>query len=59
MGKLLKFLMGEFLWLNINPGSSVVNVQINPTLISNTLIEIGVTINFMTQKNGIPKTFWF
>jgi predicted aspartyl protease len=33
-----------------DPGSPVVNVQINNTLISNTLIDLGASINVMTHE---------
>jgi hypothetical protein len=33
-----------------NPRNPIINVQINNTLIGNTLIDIGFSIKIMTQK---------
>jgi hypothetical protein len=51
MGKLSDLMMGGFLAAKYSdPSSPVVNVQINNTLISNTLIDLGDTINVMTHE---------
>jgi hypothetical protein len=51
MGKQSNLMMGGVLAAKYsNPGSPVVNVQINNTLISNTLVDLGVSINVMTHK---------
>ena len=34
----------------LNPGSPLVNVTINGTVIKNTLIDLGVAINVMTKQ---------
>jgi hypothetical protein len=49
MGKFSELMMGGVLTAKyFDPGSVVVNVQINNKLISNTLIYLGSTINVMT-----------
>jgi hypothetical protein len=49
MGKLSDLMMGGVLAAKYSdPGSLVVNVKINNTLIHNTLIDLGATINVMT-----------
>ena len=46
MGKLSDLMMGVFLTAKyFDPGSLVVNVEINDKLIRNTLINLGVPIN--------------
>jgi hypothetical protein len=51
MGKLSDLMMGGVLTAKYSdPGSPVINVQINNTLISNTLIDLGATINIMTHE---------
>jgi hypothetical protein len=48
MVKLLDLMMGGFLVTKyFDLDSPVVNVQVNNTLISNTLIDLGATINVM------------
>jgi hypothetical protein len=51
MGKLSDLMMGGVLATKYSyPGSPVINVQINNTLISNTLIDLGDAINVMTHE---------
>jgi hypothetical protein len=49
MGKISYLMMGEVLATKYsNPGSPIINVQIDNTLITNTLIDLGASINVMT-----------
>jgi len=51
MGKLSDLMMGGVLAAKYSdPSSPIVNVQIKNTLISNTLIDLGDTINVMTHE---------
>jgi hypothetical protein len=51
MGKLSDLMMGVFLTAKyFDPGSTIINVHINNTLITNTLIDLGVSINVMTYE---------
>jgi hypothetical protein len=50
MGKLSDLMIGGVLETKyFDPGSLVVNVQINNTLINNTLIDLGSAINVMMR----------
>jgi hypothetical protein len=58
MGKLSYLMMGGVLTAKYSDlGSPVVNVQINNTLISNTLIDLGVSINIMTQDHASLRSY--
>jgi hypothetical protein len=52
MGKLSYLMMGRVLAAKYSdPDNPVINVKIKNTLISNTLISLGATINVMTREN--------
>jgi hypothetical protein len=51
IGKLLDLILGKvFISKYMDPGSIIVKVNINNTSISNTLVDLGASINIKTKK---------